>query len=449
MYEWGPVPTDIDDSAEKNSTSQELSHETTQNETPLNGTDKDSPSINEFDSFERHFADLMFAIKGGPYANLVPPPVKSAIEGLAFHGIQEFIPGDGDKPEWLFGVDDDDIFGMGKDGSNFHPYAAACHSLMSWFFIDPEMRGGKAVEGLPAVMKDSAKRVVMNVLDSMRGLRVVSRLLQAVHLLFNVIINPDEPSQPAPPTPSVSTKKLETCGNCSKELKEVSRCSRCKAVAYCNRHCQAANWKVHKPNCSAEALGQPQQEDDNKQEENKISLADKRQEAAYQVAAVLAVLEVVLTKGYTPSTPLADFCDLKESSLETFSLFFETLGDCLVDLTEADSFPAIALCCFSSIGILSKIPSISKAVLSSCHRAVSTFCQSKLVVDTPDTLGVDVLIYHLTQMLEADSMQGGLLLASSAPVKSLVHIFSNIQVLEEDSAAALDRCSQIIRCSAE
>jgi hypothetical protein len=43
------------------------------------------------------------------------------------------------------------------------------------------------------------------------------------------------------------------CANCKKaatnEIK-LSKCSRCKAVSYCSKECQKADWKMHKQSCS-------------------------------------------------------------------------------------------------------------------------------------------------------------------------------------------------------
>lgn len=39
------------------------------------------------------------------------------------------------------------------------------------------------------------------------------------------------------------------CGNCFHDLDKVLRCGACKAIAYCNRACQRAHWKIHKTVC--------------------------------------------------------------------------------------------------------------------------------------------------------------------------------------------------------
>jgi hypothetical protein len=44
---------------------------------------------------------------------------------------------------------------------------------------------------------------------------------------------------------------------CTSEEEATSVCSRCKAVRYCSRECQRADWKAHKPACAAAAAAQP------------------------------------------------------------------------------------------------------------------------------------------------------------------------------------------------
>lgn len=39
------------------------------------------------------------------------------------------------------------------------------------------------------------------------------------------------------------------CAKCSKPVKTPKRCGRCKAVVYCSRECQSADWKKHKKSC--------------------------------------------------------------------------------------------------------------------------------------------------------------------------------------------------------
>ena len=44
----------------------------------------------------------------------------------------------------------------------------------------------------------------------------------------------------------------DSCANCdtaSTNSHPLRLCSACKTVAYCNRDCQKANWKAHKPSC--------------------------------------------------------------------------------------------------------------------------------------------------------------------------------------------------------
>ena len=44
------------------------------------------------------------------------------------------------------------------------------------------------------------------------------------------------------------------CAKCSKSALDLGRillkCGRCKKVYYCNKECQKAHWKIHKPVCS-------------------------------------------------------------------------------------------------------------------------------------------------------------------------------------------------------
>jgi len=45
--------------------------------------------------------------------------------------------------------------------------------------------------------------------------------------------------------------KVKNCGACGKEqLGKRRHCSACHNVAYCNRECQLAHWKAHKPVCT-------------------------------------------------------------------------------------------------------------------------------------------------------------------------------------------------------
>jgi len=44
--------------------------------------------------------------------------------------------------------------------------------------------------------------------------------------------------------------ELLACKVCGK-VEGAQRCSRCRAVSYCGKGCQKADWKVHKPACRA------------------------------------------------------------------------------------------------------------------------------------------------------------------------------------------------------
>ncbi|KAI0335246.1 hypothetical protein GY45DRAFT_1317169 [Cubamyces sp. BRFM 1775] len=44
------------------------------------------------------------------------------------------------------------------------------------------------------------------------------------------------------------------CGNISNKLSNLSRCAACKAVLYCSRSCQMADWKRHKKYCTHVAV---------------------------------------------------------------------------------------------------------------------------------------------------------------------------------------------------
>jgi hypothetical protein len=49
--------------------------------------------------------------------------------------------------------------------------------------------------------------------------------------------------------PSNATREVLPCGNCSK-IGQVKKCARCGLVAYCDKDCQAADWKRHKRICA-------------------------------------------------------------------------------------------------------------------------------------------------------------------------------------------------------
>jgi len=53
---------------------------------------------------------------------------------------------------------------------------------------------------------------------------------------------------PLPPDGTYSDVKI--CRNCYTASEHVMRCSVCKAIYYCSRECQKADWKRHKEDCS-------------------------------------------------------------------------------------------------------------------------------------------------------------------------------------------------------
>lgn len=40
-----------------------------------------------------------------------------------------------------------------------------------------------------------------------------------------------------------------TCAHCNTAATDLRRCSHCKKASYCNKDCQKAHWKKHKPIC--------------------------------------------------------------------------------------------------------------------------------------------------------------------------------------------------------
>ena len=49
---------------------------------------------------------------------------------------------------------------------------------------------------------------------------------------------------------------MDCCANCwKKDSKKTGNCGRCKAVFYCNKDCQIADWKHHKEDCSPTEKG--------------------------------------------------------------------------------------------------------------------------------------------------------------------------------------------------
>jgi len=51
------------------------------------------------------------------------------------------------------------------------------------------------------------------------------------------------------PGPSSASREVLPCGNCNK-VGQVKKCGRCELVAYCDKECQTAHWKVHKRICA-------------------------------------------------------------------------------------------------------------------------------------------------------------------------------------------------------
>ncbi|KAF8149434.1 hypothetical protein B0H34DRAFT_733732 [Crassisporium funariophilum] len=47
----------------------------------------------------------------------------------------------------------------------------------------------------------------------------------------------------------MSSQALNTCAQCKTQKDVHKRCARCKAIYYCSKECQIANWKVHKSRC--------------------------------------------------------------------------------------------------------------------------------------------------------------------------------------------------------
>ena len=39
------------------------------------------------------------------------------------------------------------------------------------------------------------------------------------------------------------------CGHCGAKQETMMQCSKCEKVVYCDRECQSAHWKTHRPDC--------------------------------------------------------------------------------------------------------------------------------------------------------------------------------------------------------
>ena len=63
---------------------------------------------------------------------------------------------------------------------------------------------------------------------------------------------PDCSWRDAAPTVAVNAPDLQRprCAACGTTDVHLQRCSRCKAVSYCGRECQAADWRTHKATCN-------------------------------------------------------------------------------------------------------------------------------------------------------------------------------------------------------
>jgi hypothetical protein len=52
--------------------------------------------------------------------------------------------------------------------------------------------------------------------------------------------------------------QLGVCNMCDRKMphSQLKTCARCKSVEYCGRHCQKADWKAHKRECSRSVIAQ-------------------------------------------------------------------------------------------------------------------------------------------------------------------------------------------------
>ena len=51
-------------------------------------------------------------------------------------------------------------------------------------------------------------------------------------------------------------KDMHRCGHCGKSAALKLRCGRCRAVYFCDRDCQRAGWKRHKPQCRLQEVAE-------------------------------------------------------------------------------------------------------------------------------------------------------------------------------------------------
>jgi splicing suppressor protein 51 len=65
----------------------------------------------------------------------------------------------------------------------------------------------------------------------------------------------------------MSDSQARGCASCTKTDAHLQLCSGCRLVSYCNKDCQKAHWKPHKPSCApktkgARASSKPEAEED-------------------------------------------------------------------------------------------------------------------------------------------------------------------------------------------
>jgi splicing suppressor protein 51 len=61
--------------------------------------------------------------------------------------------------------------------------------------------------------------------------------------------------------------QARSCASCTKTDAHLLLCSGCRLVSYCNKNCQKAHWKTHKPSCApktkdSQASSKPEAEED-------------------------------------------------------------------------------------------------------------------------------------------------------------------------------------------